>query len=81
MERSAGFAYNDTVQTKLDKLDALLTQTSTSIEDAGLLAGVFSIATARRASPLCEPHYVGRSAQGHYVKLYIVALCTEANYV
>jgi tetratricopeptide (TPR) repeat protein len=38
MERSAGFAYNDTVQTKLDKLDALLTQTSTSIEDAGLLA-------------------------------------------
>jgi class 3 adenylate cyclase/tetratricopeptide (TPR) repeat protein len=38
MERVAGFAYNDTLSTKLDKLDALLTQTSTSIEDAGLLA-------------------------------------------
>ncbi len=38
MERAAGFAYNDTVQAKLNKLDALLTQTSTSIEDAGLLA-------------------------------------------
>jgi class 3 adenylate cyclase len=37
-ERAAGFAYNDTVQTKLDKLDALLKRTSTSIEDAGLLA-------------------------------------------
>ena len=38
MERAAGFAYNDTQQTKLDKLDALLTLTSTSIQDAGLLA-------------------------------------------
>jgi class 3 adenylate cyclase/tetratricopeptide (TPR) repeat protein len=38
MERAAGFAYNDTLSTKLDKLDALLRQTSTSIEDAGLLA-------------------------------------------
>jgi class 3 adenylate cyclase/tetratricopeptide (TPR) repeat protein len=38
MERAAGFAFNDTVQTKLDKLDALLTQTSTSIEDSALLA-------------------------------------------
>src|SRR5262249_32040723 len=38
MERAAGFAYNDTLRTKLDKLDALLKRTSTSIEDAGLLA-------------------------------------------
>jgi predicted ATPase len=38
MERAAGFAFNDTVQTKLDKLDALLTQTSTSAEDSALLA-------------------------------------------
>jgi predicted ATPase len=38
MERAAGFAFNDAVQTKLDKLDALLTQTSTSIEDSALLA-------------------------------------------
>src|SRR4029077_9989239 len=30
MERAAGFAHDDTTQVKLDKLDALLTQTSTS---------------------------------------------------
>jgi hypothetical protein len=37
MERAAGLAYNDTQQTKLDKLDELLT-TATPIEDAELLA-------------------------------------------
>ena len=43
MERAAGIAYNDTQQTKLDKLDALLTQTATSIEDAELLADMLSL--------------------------------------
>ena len=43
MERAAGIAYNDTLQTKLDKLDALLTQTATSIEDAELLADMLSL--------------------------------------
>ena len=37
MERAAGFAYNDTLQTKLDKLDALLGQSFTSRQDAALL--------------------------------------------
>ena len=43
MERAAGLAYNDTVQTKLDKLDALLGQTSTSKEDASLFAEMLSL--------------------------------------
>jgi predicted ATPase len=38
MERAAGLTYNDTLQTKLDKLDALLTRTATPIDDAELLA-------------------------------------------
>src|SRR3974390_3708932 len=42
-ERAAGFAHADTPQTKLDKLDALLAQTSTSREDAALLAEMLSL--------------------------------------
>ena len=37
MERAAGFAPDDTAQTKLDKLDAMLAQTSTSSQDGALL--------------------------------------------
>jgi hypothetical protein len=37
MERGAGFAYNDTAQAKLDKLDALLAQSFTSGPDAASL--------------------------------------------
>ena len=37
MERAAGLAHDDTPQAKLDKLDALLAQTSTSKQDAALL--------------------------------------------
>ena len=43
MERAAGLAHNDTVQTKLDKLDALLAQTSTSKQEAALLAELLSL--------------------------------------
>ncbi len=43
MERAAGFLYNDTPQQKLDKLDAPLAQTSTSIEDAVLIAELLSL--------------------------------------
>jgi hypothetical protein len=41
-ERAAGFAYNDTLQTKLDKLDALLAESFTSRQDAALLAEMLS---------------------------------------
>jgi hypothetical protein len=43
MERAAGLAHDDTPRAKLDKLDAVLAQTSTSIEDASLFAEMLSL--------------------------------------
>jgi class 3 adenylate cyclase/predicted ATPase len=43
MERAAGMTHDDKPQAKLDKLDALLARTSTSIEDAALLAEMLSL--------------------------------------
>ncbi len=43
MERAAGLGYDDTPQAKLDKLDAVLAQTSTSPEDAALFAEMLSL--------------------------------------
>ena len=43
MERAAGLAHDDTTQTKLDKLDAMLAQTSTSKQDAALFAEMLSL--------------------------------------
>jgi class 3 adenylate cyclase/predicted ATPase len=43
MERAAGMAHDDTPQARLDKLDALLAQTSTSPEDAALFAEMLSL--------------------------------------
>jgi len=53
-ERAAGFAHGDTPQTKLDELDALLAQTSTSRQDAGLLAEMLSLPNDGRY-PALEP--------------------------
>jgi class 3 adenylate cyclase/tetratricopeptide (TPR) repeat protein len=43
MERAVGFASNDNLQRKLDKLDALLTQTATSTEEVQLFADMLSL--------------------------------------
>ncbi len=43
MERAAGFAHNDTPQAKLDKLDAVLAQSSTPPQDAALFAEMLSL--------------------------------------
>ena len=43
IERAAGFAPDDTITAKLDKLDALLAQGSTSAQDAALLAEMLSL--------------------------------------
>ncbi len=43
MERAAGFTWDDKPQAKLDKLDAVLAQTSTSTEDAALFAEMLSL--------------------------------------
>jgi predicted ATPase/class 3 adenylate cyclase len=43
MERAAGFAHDDAVQAKLDKLDAVLAQSFTPRQDAALLAEMLSL--------------------------------------
>jgi class 3 adenylate cyclase/predicted ATPase len=43
IERAAGLARDDTPQVKLNKLDTLLAQSSTSIEDAALIAEALSL--------------------------------------
>jgi predicted ATPase len=43
MERAAGLAHGDTAQVRLDKLDALLGQTSTAKQDAALFAEMLSL--------------------------------------
>jgi class 3 adenylate cyclase/predicted ATPase len=48
MERAIGLAPDDTPQTKLDKLDAMLARTATSVEDAALLAEMLSLANDGR---------------------------------
>jgi class 3 adenylate cyclase/predicted ATPase len=53
MERAAGFAHDDTPQSKLDKLDALLAQSSTSAQDTALFAEMLSLPNDGRY-PLLE---------------------------
>ena len=48
MERAAGLTHDDKPQAKLDKLDALLARTSTSIEDAALFAEMLSLSNDGR---------------------------------
>ena len=43
MERAAGFVHDDAAHAKLDKLDAVLAQTSTSKQDAALFAAMLSL--------------------------------------
>ena len=43
LERAAGFTRDDTLQAKLDKLDLLLAQSSTSAQDAALFAEMLSL--------------------------------------
>jgi class 3 adenylate cyclase len=48
VERAARFSRDDTLETKLDKLDALLRQSSTSAEDSALLAEMLSLPNSGR---------------------------------
>ena len=43
MERATGLAHDDPPQAKLDRLDAVLAQTSTSKQDAALFAAMLSL--------------------------------------
>jgi two-component sensor histidine kinase len=55
MRRAAGLADNDKTQAKLDKLDAMLAQTSTAIEDATLFAEMLSLPNDGRYPALALP--------------------------
>jgi class 3 adenylate cyclase len=48
MERAAGFTHDDTPRARLDKLDTLLAQTSTTPEDGALLAEMLSLTSDGR---------------------------------
>ena len=48
MERAAGLSRHDAPQAKLDKLDVVLAQTSTSMQDAALFAEMLSLANDGR---------------------------------
>jgi class 3 adenylate cyclase/predicted ATPase len=48
MERAAGLGYDDKPQARLDKLDAMLAQTSTSAQDSALFAEMLSLANDGR---------------------------------
>ena len=48
MERAAGFVHDDTPQARVDRLDVLLAQTSTSKQDAALFAEMLSLPNDRR---------------------------------
>jgi predicted ATPase len=52
LERAAGFTHQDDGRTKLDKLDTVLAQTSTPIEDAALFAELLSLPNDGRAPAL-----------------------------
>jgi class 3 adenylate cyclase len=77
MERAAGFGHDDTPQARLDKLDTQLAQTSTTPEDAALLAEMLSLPNDGRYPALALSPQQRRqktleatdtSTQGEYTK-------------
>jgi len=50
--RAAGFVHGDTLQAKLDKIDALVAQTSTSMQDAALFSEMLSLLNDGRYAAL-----------------------------
>jgi len=55
MERAAGLGHDDKPQARLDKLDAVLAQTSTSTQDAALIAEMLSLPNDGRYPALDFP--------------------------
>ena len=52
LERAAGLTHEDTSQAKLDKIEAVLAHTSTSIQDVALFAELLSVPNDGRFPPL-----------------------------
>jgi hypothetical protein len=77
MERGVGFAHDDAVQVKLDKLDALLAQSSTSVEDAALFAEMLSLPNDGRYSTLELDPELRRQRTLEALVLQVVALSRQ----
>jgi class 3 adenylate cyclase len=66
MERAAGFAHDDTAQAKLEKLDVLLAQSFTPLQDTALLAEMLSLPNDGRYPALeLTPSTVGKRRSKH----------------
>jgi class 3 adenylate cyclase/predicted ATPase len=69
MERAAGLAREDTTQRKLDKLDSVLSQSSTSAQDAALFAEMLSLPNDGRYPALpSDPQQLRRKTMEALVK-------------
>jgi predicted ATPase len=77
MERAAGFVLNDTPQVKVDKLDAMLTQTSTSKQDAALFAEMLSLPNKFSIPPQVGPQ---RGQTAHHMLMLGRALSVTGRY-
>ena len=81
IERAAALSRNDSLQEKLDKLDAMLAQSSTSAQDAALLAQMLSLPNDGRypALELAPPQRRQRTLEA--LVSQIVALLTQKSVV
>ena len=77
IERAARFARDDTPQAKLDKLDALLAQSSTSPDDAALLAEMLSLPNDGRYPALELTPQQGRQKTLEALVLQVVVLSRQ----
>jgi predicted ATPase/class 3 adenylate cyclase len=77
IERAAGFTHDDTPQAKLNKLDALLAQTSTSAHDAALFAEMLSLPNDGRYSALELTPQQRRQETLEALVLQVVALLRQ----
>jgi class 3 adenylate cyclase/predicted ATPase len=74
MERTAGLAHDDTPRARLDKLDALLERTATSVQERALFAELLSIANDGRYPALALSAQQRRQRTFDAVLLQIAAL-------
>ncbi len=77
MERAAGLAHDDTPQTKLNKLDAVLEQTSTSKQEAALFAELLSLPNDGRYPALELPPQERRERTLKALTAQLVGLASQ----
>ena len=77
MERAAGLAHDDTAQAKLDKLDALFAQTSTTKQEVALLAEMLSLPNDGRYPALELPPQQRRQRTLQALTVQLVGLASQ----